>query len=518
MQFDIKQLEGSATAGQVLTSQGTGLPPIWGAGGGSNIYDADGTLAGNRVVTQAGNVLNFNDGIFTAGATSAGSRLVVDPTNDGRLRYTNGANTNQVFVNAAEARLEAVRAGGTASYVAKNLRLDLVLPAGADFSVNNNPGVSGEVLQSQGPGLPPIWAAGGGSNIYTTDGTITASRTLELDDERLTFLDTPTGSEYYFQPGRVTLNPITPGVGDGSFTLLPISASMLVSRSVGGAASLNLSGGTLAGNTTASLGVNFGGDGANIQVRGDGFTLSCNTSGTGNAVIDQLPLTGLQLRPRSGTVSARLTLFENTVNGTNATVLAAANALTADTSFVLPSTNGVSGQALLTDGSGNTSWGSPAASVPSRGVSNAYAGTLTTSLVGGTLAVTGTTDWSTISTVPMASFPGGGVLVAGGTGISLGTGSALATLTGPGGYSIDVALPVSHSVANSAVFLQLVDVTNNVVMDRAIATVSPNKPSTITLSTLTQIVSNINLQVRVGSDTTGNVIVHGSRVRISKLA
>ncbi|MFN6074439.1 MAG: hypothetical protein ACK476_12325, partial [Fluviicola sp.] len=57
----------AGTTGQVLTSAGAGVAPTWTTpAASSNIYSTDGTLAGNRVVTQGANTLGF-----TASAVNA---------------------------------------------------------------------------------------------------------------------------------------------------------------------------------------------------------------------------------------------------------------------------------------------------------------------------------------------------------------------------------------------------------------------------------------------------------------
>jgi hypothetical protein len=65
----------SGTAGQVLTSQGTGTPTWTTLTTASNIYSADGTLSGTRTVAQDINNLNF-----TSTATSGTSHFTVDGT------------------------------------------------------------------------------------------------------------------------------------------------------------------------------------------------------------------------------------------------------------------------------------------------------------------------------------------------------------------------------------------------------------------------------------------------------
>lgn len=55
---------------------------------------------------------------------------------------------------------------------------------------------------------------------------------------------------------------------------------------------------------------------------------------------------------------ANLKLYEDTDNGTNYVSLKAADSIASNLTFTLPSTDGTSGQAVITDGSGNLSFGS----------------------------------------------------------------------------------------------------------------------------------------------------------------
>ena len=55
---------------------------------------------------------------------------------------------------------------------------------------------------------------------------------------------------------------------------------------------------------------------------------------------------------------ANMKLYEDTDNGTNYVSLKAADSIASNLTFTLPSTDGTSGQAVITDGSGNLSFGS----------------------------------------------------------------------------------------------------------------------------------------------------------------
>ena len=90
----------AGTTGQVLTSAGAGVAPTWAtpaASVSSNLYTADGTLAGNRTVTQGTNTLNFaGTGVTTFNAGNIG----VGTTTPTSKLEVNGSSTNTVALNA----------------------------------------------------------------------------------------------------------------------------------------------------------------------------------------------------------------------------------------------------------------------------------------------------------------------------------------------------------------------------------------------------------------------------------
>ncbi|AZA51578.1 hypothetical protein [Chryseobacterium sp. G0201] len=106
---------GSAgTAGQILTSAGAGTAPTWQALPASvNIYNSDGTLTGNRTVTQGANRLTFN-GTATNAFSVDGTTLSVDAAND-RIGIGNAAPANKLHVTAGSdpLRLDGVVAGNS---------------------------------------------------------------------------------------------------------------------------------------------------------------------------------------------------------------------------------------------------------------------------------------------------------------------------------------------------------------------------------------------------------------------
>lgn len=72
----------AGTTGQVLTSAGAGVAPTWTTPATVNtLYSADGTLAGNRVVTQGANTLAFNGTAVNAFSVD-GTTMSVDAANN----------------------------------------------------------------------------------------------------------------------------------------------------------------------------------------------------------------------------------------------------------------------------------------------------------------------------------------------------------------------------------------------------------------------------------------------------
>ncbi len=79
-----------------------------------------------------------------------------------------------------------------------------------------------------------------------------------------------------------------------------------------------------------------------------------------------------------GTTRGVLQLTEASANGSNYVALVPGNSLSADTTFVLPTADGTTGQAIITDGAGNLSFGSVASSAGwTDGGTNVYVGTTT---------------------------------------------------------------------------------------------------------------------------------------------
>lgn len=117
------------------------------------------------------------------------------------------------------------------------------------------------------------------------------------------------------------------------------------------------------------------------------------TIGAGGNVI----FTGTILVSGTSASAAVIRLYEDTDNGTNYVALKAPASIASDLTWVLPSADGASGQALKTDGAGNLSFG-PVDALPSQtGNSGKYLTTNGSSASWATLAagITATDDTST---------------------------------------------------------------------------------------------------------------------------
>ena len=171
-------------AGEVLTSNGAGLPPTWQAGGGGGVWTQTGAVLSP---TTPGDTVEV-PGTFGTSAIStsepSGFATLMSP---GALTITDGFALS-IDVEAAAARL-ALK-GDSGSAVTPTIRArdfddsatTLELTVGG-LTLNGGAGAVGEVLTSNGPGLAPTWQAGGGGggttgSVTTTDATPTALVTL----------------------------------------------------------------------------------------------------------------------------------------------------------------------------------------------------------------------------------------------------------------------------------------------------------------------------------------------------
>lgn len=135
------------TSGQVLTSQGSGSPPVWVDSSGGLATDLSGGLANEIPFQSAPNTTTF-DADFTYNAAT-GELAVGDVAVAGALSSQPG---QSLFI-AGDISVDFATGGISRLTIAET----------GEFQLSTNPGTSGQVLTSQGIGSPPIWSDASGT-------------------------------------------------------------------------------------------------------------------------------------------------------------------------------------------------------------------------------------------------------------------------------------------------------------------------------------------------------------------
>jgi hypothetical protein len=156
------------TSGQVLTSAGAGAAPTWSTPSNAvNIYNSDGTLTGNRTVTQGANTLTFTSST-TNGFSVDGSTFSVDASN------------NRVGIGTTTPRGALDVAGTTGWTYLQNSSYGIGNPTiarGLMYAWNNTGGNGEhELLFGTGEGSAPSF------NISTWNGTTKTPRLVITKD------------------------------------------------------------------------------------------------------------------------------------------------------------------------------------------------------------------------------------------------------------------------------------------------------------------------------------------------
>lgn len=279
---------GSAgTTGQVLTSGGAGAAPTWqtpSAASSVNIYNSDGTLTGNRIVTQGARTLAFTGS--TANAFSVdGTTFSVDAAN------------NRVGIGTAvpENRFHVVSAASVAN------RYTLIdAPAGTNQHVIT-------ALRNTSPAATGNYALLGFSNAGPTSGGaawgIGSIRTASAEDF---YLGNSTGGSYIERMRITSGGDVGIGISNPSDKLTVVDASN--SNQYQGIVSI------LANNLTRGVGIGWDG----IQAIGTSTNadLNLNAKNAGNLIM-QTQSTGVgRVGIGTSTPTAKVEIVSDNIGST----------------------------------------------------------------------------------------------------------------------------------------------------------------------------------------------------------
>jgi hypothetical protein len=527
---DLKINNVPGTAGQVLTSQGANLPPVWAAGAGSNYANADLTATGLRVHTWGANsqtenfttgiqTRNYNNGpINTSITENSASSLTVVSSATGQSRIS--ADTGMAFI------ARSTPLGGQANVGVDGDSIFFDFGTGRDFKVDGAAGAAGQVLTSQGAGLAPIWAAGGGgSNIYNANGTLTGNRTVDMNSFSITFQN---GGDFIID-GKLTVTGIIDPTGlqftggaqadagmpngtifvtDGSASGFP-SGEIIFKDFAGNYHQLeNSAGGS--NYATADLtatGARVHTWAANNQA--ENFTTGIQTrTYVGVSTLTVTEQSSLfRANVTSGAAGSRIDVtptaaFLLSSPGAGSTQIAA---IAADgVSLSIPtgrdlSVNGNAGtvgQVLTSQGDNNPPvWGTP---LPGGFVEFTAAAPFATTNIGGLISVPATTEWSNIFSsgiaLPNVGLPAPTNYNGGGTYITVGTGNGTINLA-KGTYNVKGVVILGQTAADMDVGILLTENVNQLA--KAAGRVRAGELATFTVDTVVTVPGPLSASVRM---------------------
>lgn len=123
-----------------------------------NIYTADGTLTGDRIIDANQNDLTVSDAfnidlygtnhVVLQSTGPSGTGVVAALQTSAALQCTDGVDTSTIAATAAS---------GISLTVTSGNHINLAMPAGTDLQLSGSAGNGGEVLQTNGALTPPIW-------------------------------------------------------------------------------------------------------------------------------------------------------------------------------------------------------------------------------------------------------------------------------------------------------------------------------------------------------------------------
>lgn len=159
----LRLVDGTESAGRLLTSDANGVGTWQTAPASVNIYNTNGSLTGNRVVTQAANTLAFTS-TATNGFSVDGTTFSVDAAND------------RVGIGVA----------------APTARMHIVSPTSGALRLVDGTQSAGHVLTSDANGVGTWQILPASTNIYNTNGSLTGNRIVTQAANTLAFTSTAT--------------------------------------------------------------------------------------------------------------------------------------------------------------------------------------------------------------------------------------------------------------------------------------------------------------------------------------
>ena len=204
------------------------------------------------------------------------------------------------------------------------------------------------------------------------------------------------------------------------------------------------------------------------NVKVDNLDLNANTLSTtdtnGELVLSPHGTAGVGIKAGGSSTSGAVKLYEASTNGTHSIAVKSPASLAADVTLTLPSDDGTANQALMTDGSGNLTWGGTLAAGAVSGTTGTFSG-----------AVSGTTGtFSSTVTGVAGTFSGA---VSGTTG----TFSGNVTSTGNTAGNVQVGITADNEIDTSS---------GNLTIDSAGGTVTVDDNFTISSSKTIDMGSN----------------------------
>ncbi|WP_267402095.1 MULTISPECIES: tail fiber domain-containing protein [unclassified Chryseobacterium] len=385
----VKIVDGNQAVGKVLTSDANGLA-TWqtpSAQSSVNIYNTDGTLTGNRVVTQGANNLTFNGttgnlivqsnnngaqrsyfsntntgansrmdvavaagtgGVYLgvdngSGIFGAGSKGYLDNRSGGRFAFgstgveqmTIAANGNVGIGNSSPSVKLDINSGGTST-----------TPVAAFKIVDGNQS-AGKILTSDANGVA-TWqdpASTSSVNIYNSNGTLTGNRVVTQAANTLAFTSTATNG-FSVDGATLSVDAANDRVGFG--TTAPLAKTDAVGTTFGM---------RMAGGNWDNLWFNLTANGPSINASGaeTGMNFNVGTNATGTYGDGQTLTTVATMRANGnmgiGTTNP-LQRLHITSGGTSTAPVAAMR---------IEDGNQAAGKILTSDANGVATWQDPAA-------------------------------------------------------------------------------------------------------------------------------------------------------------